>query len=270
MHWWTDSERGHLAFAASPSDLLVTARAVFGEHPYAEVKTVLEVEVVAPTARMCHLAAYHDRVEAVDSFYYEVLSAVQRVMEAGRKLPAPFAQCSEYAPGEDTTVDEWTAERHYGCENCLGRVKLVGMIKDGLYAEYFDRWRAAHPRHEYKPRKGTPQRVPSTADQAADQDELWYARGNFGDHAGGVELHEVDLSRALECRPSCLGESTLFFFRPLDRPEGLLAEVREMAREAQRAHRAVRKAEERARNKEREVEERAEVAATVAFFKEKV
>ncbi len=187
LHWWTDHDRGHLTFAKTVDELRTSARSVFTKEPYAECKGIYEIEMVGPSEKMHRLSDKHDRIQTVDTFYYEIANRVGEVIKSGKKPPPPFEVCKVFEPKdeEDQAKDEWAGERHYDCKNCDMKLKM-GMTRDELYTKYAERWQKANPPYKHKPSPKVPQRSLSLAPPAADDEKLWFAYGNFGHHAGGV------------------------------------------------------------------------------------
>lgn len=140
FHWWTDHDRGHLAFASTEDGLLDVATNVFQKEPYAECKGVLEIEVVAPSDLMSQIANKHDLEEEVMHFSYEIFGQLAYARDAGKTLPSMFVTCPKYQPEEDVTDDDWAREKHYGCQNCMNGISLVGMTKVELHARFYDDW----------------------------------------------------------------------------------------------------------------------------------
>jgi hypothetical protein len=265
LHWWTNSERGHLAFASTGEALKHVAAGIFKENPDAVVKAIIEIEVVAPTDRMSEIAEKHDVREKADALYYDVFGRLAEARDAGKKLPPQFVKCAKYEPHEGVDKDEWAASKHYGCNNCHNGICMVGMTKGDLYAKYHDEWVETYAKQRHVSRKGHPERMPSKAEKAVDGEKLWFAHANFGHHAGGVELHEVDLSEGdpeeeWTCRPKCLTTDTLFFFRLIDKVTGPIADD---INATIKAAKAVAKEEDRQREAKRKKEHEEEVAQRV-------
>jgi hypothetical protein len=266
LHWWTDEDRGHLAFASTEDGLRKVAAGVFKKAPYAEVKTILEIEAVGPSDKISRMAAEHDAREQVDNFYHEIIAPLTEAIKAGKSLPAPFTTCDKYEPSEDVEIDEWSKERHYGCRNCEYMVRHVGMTKGDLYAKFHDAWVAANPKPVYvaSPRNGEPVRTVSKAEKASDDEPLWFAYANFGPHAGGVELRELNLADSDEYRPQCLSTSTLFFYRLIRVVEA--DTVIAMAKDAKHVAQEASRRRDRANKKKYEAEAARKIASAIEFF----
>ena len=225
LHWWTEHDRGHVAFASTPQALLDVAKGVFKKEPSAKTKAILEIEFVAPSDRMNEIAAKYDQQDRVESLFHDFMSRMTEAASAGLAVPPPFYVCEKYEPEQEAEEDgDWMEDCHYSCINCTSKIRLVGMTKEDLYENFYDDWSATNPRENYSKKKGQPSRVVSNAEKASDSEPLWYARANFGHHQGGVELHEVDLTGCESDRPSCLIERTLFFFRLLDPVDSTLTQ----------------------------------------------
>lgn len=267
LHWWTDDERGHLVFAKNEKSLRHLASAVFSKHTDAEVRAVLHIELVAPSDKMVALAREHDEIEKADTFFFEVTSQLRMILEAGKPLPPPFAICDRYVssdPDEEPTASN--VEGHYDCVNCEYSF-VLGMTKRELYARYHERWNKIFhkPQRPFKPSRPEPKRVESRAPKAADDEPLWFALANFGHHAGGVELHEVDLSDP-SYRPRCLSSEALFFFRLLDTDDLLMEELAAKVKDAADREREVCERRDAERKRAREAEEAQRIEQVIAFF----
>ena len=274
FHWWTDHDRGHLAFASTEDGLLDVATNVFQKEPYAECKGVLEIEVVAPSDLMSQIANKHDLEEEVMHFSYEIFGQLAYARDAGKTLPSMFVTCPKYQPEEDVTDDDWAREKHYGCQNCMNGISLVGMTKVELHARFYDDWEKTKEDRTRHRRSDPPQlkRAPSTAPKASDDDTLWYARANFGHHAGGVELHEVDLAESDAHRPGCLTKDTLFFYRrirEIGTGEKLADAIGTMSAAFRRVSEEESERRDNLRRQEREREQEERDNAIIDFFNQR-
>lgn len=232
LHWYTYDDRGHvvlvpaerLAFGSlrtlrAERSMLHIARRLMRENSDLELKAYALVELVAPSAQMHTLAVTRHRADAVDSFRTEIVFRMREVMEAGAELPAPFGKCVKFEPEEyDADADEWTRDRHTGCRHCKDCITM-SISPEDLYDRYAVKWRADErvkpwPVHESPPARRS-KRVESRARPAYDGEPLCYALAEFGDHAKGVTLNQVDLSEAEDYTPSYLGDRVLFFYRVL-------------------------------------------------------
>lgn len=270
LHWWTDDDRGHLAFASTEESLRAVAKDVFTKEPHAKCKALLEIEAVAPSDRMSRMAAEHDLREAIQTFCYGVFAQLAEARDAGKALPPMFEPCGKYEPDEDGKDDDWERRNHYSCKKCcLNAIRLVGMTKGDLYAQFHEGWDLVTRPPRRGASKGPKQheRAESNAVKASDGEPLWFAHANFGPHAGGVELHEVDLTEGEEYRPKGLSGDTLFFFRLLRRVEGeLLDEVVSASKAAMHAWEEERERSEAANKKERRAEKKQRMDAVLDLF----
>lgn len=271
LHWWTEDDRGHLTFAKTTDGLCVAARAVFEKEPEAENRGLYEIEMVAPSARMEKLAALHDRKEAIDQFYYELSSRVRLLLGTRLRIPLPFERCKTYEPEEFTDVtDENNRKHHYSCKNCDMTLRLVGVTRDELYEKHFVRWRLLNPLPRHSPGRKQPVRSLSLAAPAADDEKIWFAYGNFGHHAGGIELHKVDLAEAEAYRPQCLSDQALFFCLLVRRVTGQTASaITKAISETKAAYKKRCAEDESRRKKEQEEEERKRIQVVLDFFETK-
>ena len=265
LHWWTYNERGHVVLAPTERSLRAAAQRVFDEHSDAEIKAYCEIEVVAPSARMCILAAEHTLRETIDSFHGEVVFRVREAVGAGRALPPQFALCTGYQSVEEQDDEtgagqKWAAETHYDCRHCRETIVLVGMTPAQLYARYHAAWRKVHP----KPKHRDPKHVLSRATSARDGEPLWIACAQFGHHSSGIALDEVDWEAMKLHRTSALSDRVLFFFRRgRDLDPTALQESLDQVKDAAEA-RHTRHEQERRDEFERDTRERIET--TIAFF----
>jgi hypothetical protein len=268
LHWWTEHDRGHVAFASTRQALLDVARGVFEMEPNAKTKAILEIEFVAPSDRMNQIAAKYDYQDRVESLFHDFMSRITEAASAGLAVPPPFYVCEKYEPEEEAKEDDdWMEDCHYSCTNCTSKIRLVGMTKEDLYVNFYDDWSATKPHENYPKRKGQPSRVVSCARKASDDEPLWYARANFGHHQGGVELHEVSLADVEEDRPSCLVESTLFFFRLLEPVDSaLVQQVSSISEAAQLTKKADDERREDVRRKAMKNERISRIVVALDFF----
>lgn len=224
LHWYTDGDRGHVALAPTEDKLRAIARRVFEEHvSEVSIKSVCEIDIVAPSERLLVAAAMHNDKDRIEDFRRELTIEMRVAMDAGKTLPEPFAACDDYAfsseedrvgytPDDDTR--EYYLDHHVGCMNCDMRVRLIGMTPRELYEKHHDRWRAAHPVKTYHV-KGRPERAASRANTATNNN-LWFAGADFGHHNKGVYLREIDYAELdSEYRPAYISENVLFYFQRL-------------------------------------------------------
>lgn len=269
LHWWTDKDRGHLTFSRTVEGLKRGAVAVFESKPWAESRGIYEIEMVGPSPKMELLAAKHDRKEEVDRFYYEMAARMSELVRAKEKLPLPFERCRKYEPEDQPSdvTEKWVREQHYSCKNCERRLRLVGMTREELYEKYAASWAALHPPYEPRFNQEAPRPEASMADPAGDDERIWFAYGDFGHHAGGVELREVDLTGAEEYRPPALSGQVLFYYRRIRKvgaieSAGITAAISE-AKAADKERRAAAKARAGAEQRE-EIQKRQQ--ETLDFF----
>jgi hypothetical protein len=204
LRWWTEDEQGHVIIAPTKHSAHTTALRLFEKHTDAEIKDYCEIEIVAPSLGMQERNAARQLAERVFMFHHEVASALHDVVAAGHALPPFFAPCETYVPcGDDADPDEWAREKHYDCQFCVEKIKLVGMTPEGMYSRWYEPWREAH----HTPQHVDVKKVLSRAVPVADAGEpaLFYARHAFGPHNAGIELAPWE--------EHSLGNDVLFFFR---------------------------------------------------------
>jgi len=264
MQWWTESDRGHVVLARSESAMRVAAQRVFHKHPYASLRDYLDIEIVAPSLRLCALAAEHTRRDQVESFRMEMAWRMREAQAAGRVLPAPFSVCASYEPDEELSgadEDDWAKRSHYSCRHCKEGIVLA-MTPEELHARYAEAWRVRQT--PKPPHRADRRRVASRARVAADDEPLCFANAVFGHHASGIVLGEVDLAAAEEYRPSYLSERALFFYRLLSKPDSShLQAILDAERDAWDA---AHKHDEEEGRREREREEQERIDTIISFF----
>ena len=149
MRWWTDADRGHVVLARSESAMRLVAQRVFRCHPDASLREYLEVEIVAPSLRLCALAAEHTQRERIENFRTEMTWRMREACEAGRTLPTPFSVCGVYEPEEEEKpsseeAGEWARRTHYGCRHCKDGIVLAISAKE-LHGRFAAAWQARQP-----------------------------------------------------------------------------------------------------------------------------
>ncbi len=265
LHWWTYDDRGHVVLSPTEHSLRAAAEHIFDKHPDAEIKAYCEIEVVAPSARMCILAAEHTLRESIDSFHGEVVFRVREAIGAGRALPPQFTLCPGYQPVEEQDDEtgasqQWAAERHYDCRHCRETIVLVGMTPAQLYARYHTAWQKVHPKREHH----DPKHVLSRATPAHDGEPMWIACADFGHHSSGVALDDVDLEAMELHRTAALSDRVLFFFRRGRDLDPTALQERLGQAKAETAERRTRYELERRAQRDRETHN--DIEATIAFF----
>jgi hypothetical protein len=263
MRWWSDSDRGHVVLARSDGAMRLVAERIFQRHPYADLREYLDVEIVAPSRLLSALAAEHTRRETIETFRAEMTWRMREAVDAGRTLPAPFSVCGSYEPEEDLSTDDdtgWFKRSHYSCRNCKDGI-ILALSPEELHARYGAAWRALQPLPAHKPYRS---RMQSRARVAGDDEPLWCACAEFGNHASGIVLREVDRVEAAEYRPAYLSEDALFFYRRIAEPDSShLAAMLDAENAARKA--AIRRHDED-RKAERAQEERDRIDRVIALF----
>jgi hypothetical protein len=211
LHWYTYSDRGHVIMSRTEKGLRAASERVFTENPNAEIKDVFEINVVGPSKKLIKLAERAVADEAVRDFYEAINYRLLEAVKAGRELPAqaPFELCSSYEPDEEGEQSDWAMETHYGCKHCKSGIKLVGATPSTLYEKYYGPWAVKHP---YPARYYERGYVSSRAEPWDDESILWYASADFGHHAKGVTLNEVNLDEADGYKPGYFSDRVMFFF----------------------------------------------------------
>ena len=260
LRWWTDEKRGHIVLARSKRSILKVAARVFEEDPDAQITYYAAVEIVAPSPHMQKLAREGNRRSRIFKFHREIVSAVQAVAKAGRGIPGPFRLCTKYEPEDNGPPDGWARDSHYNCRHCIDTIRLVGMTPDDLYETYYDAWYVAQPagrpwRHVER-REGL---HPSRAEVARDGEPLRYASADFGPHAQGIRLQEIN-----DTDEAVLDVDVLFFYRHVVNlnADALIA----MGEKALAAATKAQDQRAKARLAERQREDQKRIDATIAFF----
>lgn len=261
LHWWTQHDRGHVVLARSAEALVATTRRIFVEEPYAEIRAMMEIDVVAPPLALERSIAEYVHNTNVHLFKAIVCHAMNEAAESGLALPPPFERCNVYEPEPDVSQTEWAVEEHYDCRHCYLRIRVVGVSGEELYERCHDEWTKATGLSS-APSGGTvsEEKYRSRAPRAKDGLRLSMASKCFGDHASGVVLDE-DVSAEGPLR-----EPLFFFHRTGDvhadvreRLMGIQAvaadEVRAAARQREQEHAEAYRVSTLTRNE-----------STVAFF----
>lgn len=208
LNWWTYSDRGHVVIADTEAQLLKIAHKVFADNWDAEIKALCEVDIRAPSKKLCLEAAERTRREEIDLFAREMAWDIKKAIEARQPLPVGFERCVQYDNPDADPEGDGPSSSHWDCRNCVEGVRLGGFSRDELYERYHDRWRKEiHPDHR-RPARDPKRPYPqvSRAPQAADEDELHTAVADFGHHSTGINL--VD-------EPVYHNRTPLFFFLPV-------------------------------------------------------
>jgi hypothetical protein len=270
LYWWTQHERGHLVLAPTEQGTRAIARRVFEEHPDAEIRAYCEIEVVGPPRRLHVLAESHALREAIDMFHREVVSLMRDAVKEGRSLPPPFEVCERYEIDKDEeddetgSADEWSRSVHYGCKHCMETIRMVGLTPAELWALHHEAWQKL----PFAWKRGTARRdlkrQPHRGPAGVDGEPLWSACAEFGDHAAGIALAEVDWEGVEQYSVSCLTDRLLFFFRR--GPELDPGPLQQMLDEEKARWKALREQQEQQRMAEREQEDRQRLDEGLSFF----
>lgn len=213
LQWWTHSEQAHIVLARNENSLESVVKNILYRHPGADIKSFLEIEIVAPPKKAVSLAAEYDRKEAISQFGLTMINNMKEFLESNPNaiLPFPFSACKKYEremAEEGDCVEEWEEKTHYNCCNCREGI-IVSMSEEELYDKYATRWYEKHPRPSARKLMQE-----SRAEIPRDNEPLWFARLDAGHHRGGVELDEVNFEKAdPDWRPNYLSDNVLFFFR---------------------------------------------------------
>ena len=212
LQWWTHNEQWHLILASSLMGVgSVVKRACDLHSQDMRLGDFCEIDVVGPSEKMARDAAAFNRQEGIENFRDEVARRLQDALRLGYELPPGFKACEKYTPEDlDNLHIPWAMDHHQGCAHCHEGIRTE-LTPEALYDKYHDAWVEEHPPIKHK---GKAPRVISRAQPAVDGEPLWYATPNFGHHASGVDLREVDYSLSdSPHRPEYLMDGVLFFFR---------------------------------------------------------
>lgn len=264
LHWWTYNERGHVVLARTEGSVYSTATSVFRKHSDAEVRAYSEVEIVAPSALMCKRAAEFDLQESISSFHQQIVYRLNDVVKGGKELPLQFEMCEAFEPKDlDGAPCDWANETHYSCKNCTDKIKMIGMTKEELHAKYSSTWKKLSPSKIYIDKN----KVLSRAAPAKDNEELHYAKAEFGHHSSGIELDRMNLSKFDPTyRPEYLTGRVIFFYRKVrDLDAAPLQLMLDQQRQAIQERKAIG---ERQRIAKREQDKRNDIELTLSLFQE--
>lgn len=206
LNWYTDYDRGHVLLARSEAAIKnAFDRHVLDEVP--EVKAYCEIEIVAPSKKMCREAAERAYHADVDNFMNQVTWRLREVLKKHGALPF-FAPCNKFesetshlhGDGDDAHEDR-ELDEHYDCKNCTEGIRLVGLTKEEFFDRHAERWVL-----EMDDFRGyeDPKRLVSLAEQAGDDEVLYMALGDYGHHQNGIYL---------STEPGWRREDVLFYYR---------------------------------------------------------
>jgi hypothetical protein len=273
LHWWTQHDRGHIVVARSGGALHAAAEAIAAREPYAEVKALLHVEIVAPPRKLEALSAVHKHKDAVAMFRREVCCRMSAALKVVKTLPPPFAACDEYVPELEDEPDGWAKEHHFCCKNCIDKVMIRGMTSEQLYETYAEDWMREAPGSWEKSRlrpgrevSTDTSRLKSRARIADEGEKIWCAWPNFGHHAGGVELREVDMAEGEPGYPGYF-DSVLFYFKQIEEMDQ--RPIVQMFEETRLRFEEDKKQKEAARRAEHDADDARQVREVISFFSRK-
>jgi hypothetical protein len=268
LHWWTESSRGHLVLSPNVRALYTVADRVFDRNPWAQIKGIYEIEIVAPSKRLHELALKLQTREQTDRFHSDLVLQMREVSKLGMALPAPFAVCTKYeaqkgrgpSKGEDSDSREYRLKYHDGCRHCSYGIRLIGTSPSDLHKEHYDRWLSVNPGYSVN---STLKR--SRAAPASDSERLWFAYADFNHHAAGLDLRKVVYSHMKTwTSPDYLSDRVLFFFRRLRDLDAV--PMQDLLSEKKKAWEREETKREEDRRAEFDREHLAKAEATVAFF----
>jgi hypothetical protein len=268
LHWYTDHDRAHVVVAKSERAVLDAARVIANVEPFAELKSLSWVEIVAPPEKLARLAAEQKRADAVRMFGQEISQRMQAAIALGLALPPPLSICFRYSPGDEgPRPDEWMRERHSGCQNCIDRI-VLGMEPAAFFDAYASAWNASQPSAWRWERRDPNQPGITSRGRIASADEaLWCAWSNFGNHAPGIELRMVNTDDGEPGYPGYF-DRVLFYFKRLEELDSG-EKITRMFSMSRRDFEAKREAEKEERKKKRVAEEALEFENALAFFRER-
>lgn len=254
LNWYTDYDRGHVLLARSEAAIKsMFERHVLDEVP--DIKAYCEIEIVAPSEKLCREAAEEAYRVDVENFLRQVTWRLQEVLKKHGALPF-FAPCDKFE-SEDGDRDDDRKDReldaHYDCKNCTEGIRLK-ITKEELFERFSERW--VQVMGDFRVHED-PKRLVSLAKQADDDEMLYMALGDYGHHQNGIYL---------STEPGWRREDVLFYYRlvrDLDK-EPFVVKVEALNEERQQKEK--KKLEEH--HEEASNESDQEVAKTIAFFKE--
>ncbi len=203
--WWTHNEQNHIAIARSQSAMDIMIRRFMDKYEDCTVKESYEVEIVAPSVKLCIVATDNKLQQEIDNFSNVVAETMFQVWKSGYKLPSLFSLCTKWEykyPDSTYQSSEEDDVEHFCCKNCHRRIRLTSLTPDQLYNIYHDRWAETDSRKSFNDKS-----LYSNAEPAGDDEEIWGAYPDFGHHNYGITLSEVRIDNT---------EPILFYFRKLN------------------------------------------------------
>jgi hypothetical protein len=268
LHWQTDHDRAHLVVARTERAALDVACVIADLEPYAELKSMSRVEIVAPPRRLAPIVAEVKRGEAIDMFRREIAVRMAAVLEVGEKLPPLFSVCRKFT-SDNANADDWARETHHGCKNCIDKI-VIAMKPVPFYDKFAKAWEETQPSAWHRDKRDPDRsRIVSRGRVVEWGEPLFCAWKNFGDHAPGVELLAIDTENLswLECY-STYCDNILFYFQKLGSLDDSVEKVTRMFAEARQKDEEKIKKDRSTQQEEFHARTSREVMNALAFFKE--
>lgn len=188
--WWTHNEQYQLIVAPNEMSVQHIWKTAYQWYRDARAEELCEVELVAPSKLMCEEAIKYEYAQAVKEFIDQVTGRLREVIELGFPLPTQFVPCPVWQnkdeDDEDRQPDSYTLKYHFDCRNCINGFQLVDLSQGEFYEKFSLPWYEAYPPQTHN--TGKYRAMYSTAEIAADDEDIWAALTNFGHHRSGVEL----------------------------------------------------------------------------------
>jgi hypothetical protein len=265
LEWYTDDERTHLVLAPSEPSLMAVVAALGKKEPWAEIRNLFELEMVAPPLRLVLLADEHRHANEVSAFRSMLSDRMFEVNKEGLPLPWPFSLCPRFEPQDEEAQgepDAFTLERHWDCRHCVRTIQSA-LSDEELFARYAADWFAADLGSYHR----TLDKLPSSrAEQAQDAEMLWYAKREFGPHASGIVLAEVKLPENIFDTQGWMTDDVLFFFRRGYARVAQCAAIKELFKNKQAAIKRAASARDKRDRDKRKADDAKRLGDSVAFF----
>jgi hypothetical protein len=240
--WYEHNEGHHVLLARSHRQLREMVAALVAKEPWAEVKEVWVVELLAPSRKLQRAYAASTGAAIETYFWQWVAGHCHDLHDKGKDLPRPLVMCTEYKGRDPDDAHEWDT-RHSYCANCVNGVRVDGRDATEWYRERRnDFLKVVGAEQEEQRRRYPPRtvRVPSRARVAGDDEKLWYVSECFGHHSDGTRFEEFDPSEASHVEHAA-NHAPLLWFRKLNPVS--TGEFDQMFRARQQAIRDEREAE---------------------------
>lgn len=202
--WWTRNEQNHIAIARNLSAMDFMLNCFMDKYPDCTVKESYEVEMVAPSDKLCSMATSLKYMEDVRGFFEEFTHTMYEAWKEGYILPSIFNICNNWScVYDDSSLSESKDKEHIHCKNCNRKITLNSITKEQFYEYYYSKWISLFSPRAFRDKNATY----SLAEQAKDDEVIWGAYTNDGYHNSGVTISKVFQSNT---------EAILFYFRKLN------------------------------------------------------